>query len=248
LPAPGHDLVGSAPAYAEIADSIAAEIEAGRLHAGDQLAPERALAAQWGVSRMTLRQALDTLERRGLITRAVGRYGGTFVNEAKVRRDLSHYQGLSDNLGEQGIAIGARDVIAVERTAGPAVAATLQIEPSASIYEIARTRLANGRPVALERTIFAAARYPGLLEHQLDGSLYEVLRREFGETPRRAVEYLEPVLAGPDEARALEVAEGAPLMFVERVAYDEAGTPIELSREHFRGDRTRMIVWSAEGR
>jgi GntR family transcriptional regulator len=242
----GAHTPASGPVHAEIADALAADIAAGRLSAGDRLLPEREFAAEWGVSRMTLRQALDTLERRGLITRAVGRYGGTFVNEPKVQRDLSHYRGLSDELSAQGIAIGAREISAVVRTAGPAVAGTLQIEPTAQIYEIARTRLANGRPVALERTVYPAARYPGLLDHPLDGSLSELMRREYGETPQRSMEYLEPVLAGPEEARALEVAAGAPLMYVERVVYDRSDTPVELSREHFRGDRTRMVVWNSE--
>lgn len=237
-----------APAYAEIEVALTEEISSGRLKAGDRLAPERELAAQFGVSRMTLRNALGSLERRGLIIRAVGRHGGTFVAEPKLRRDLSRYTGLSDQLRRQGIAAGARVVSAVERSAGPAVAATLAVEPGAIVYEIVRTRLAGGRPVAFECSTFPAAHFPDLLRHPLDGSLYELMRSEYDEAPHRAMEYLELVPAGPEEARELEVAEGSPLMFIERIAYGESGTPLELSREHFRGDRTRMVIWSSDPR
>src|SRR5262245_23743957 len=70
---------GVGPAYAQIEDRVSEAIAAGDLQPGDRLPPERELAGQLGVSRMTLRQALQTLERRGLVRRTVGRHGGTFV-------------------------------------------------------------------------------------------------------------------------------------------------------------------------
>jgi GntR family transcriptional regulator len=79
----------------------------------------------------------------------------------------------------------------------------------------------------------------------LDGSLYEVLRARYDDVPVRAVERLEPVLASADEAAKLEVAAGAPLMLVERVAYGNSGRALERSRDLFRGDRTR-VVWESE--
>ena len=114
------------------------------------------------------------------------------------------------------------------------------------MYEVRRIRLADGRPIALERSLFPAARFPGLLDFRLDGSLYELLEVRYGLRPHRARESLEPVTAGVREAEALEVAEGAPLMQVERTAYARSGEPLEFARDLFRGDRTRVVVWTSE--
>ena len=69
---------------------------------------------------------------------------------------------------------------------------------------------------------------------------------KYGQRPHRARESLEPVTAGPREAGALGVAEGAPLMLVERIAYSRSGLPLEFARDLFRGDRTRLVVWTSE--
>ena len=75
--------------------------------------------------------------------------------------------------------------------------------------------------------------------------MYELLDKQYGERPTRAVERLEPVVADVREAAILQVAAGSPLMLVERIAYDASGTPIEYARDLFRGDRTRVLVESS---
>lgn len=236
------------PIHAQIVDHLTSAIGAEKLSAGEALPPERQLATILGVSRVTLRRALETLERHGLVRRSVGRGGGTFVSEPKLQRDLTRYAGLADELRDQQVEVTARVLSAHERTASPAIAAALHLPPGAAIYEIVRVRLVKGQPVALERTNYAVGRLPGLLELPLEGSIYDAMRRRYGEAPVQAAEYLEPMVAGPDEVAALEVQAGAPLMYVERIAYDLAGEPMEFSRDVFRGDRTRMVVVSGERR
>jgi GntR family transcriptional regulator len=85
-----------------------------------------------------------------------------------------------------------------------------------------------------------------MLEFRLDGSLDELLEVRYGLRPHRAREVLEPVTAGAREAEAREVAEGAPLMQVDRVAYARSGEPLECARDLFRGDRTRIVMWTSE--
>ena len=190
---------------------------------------------------MTLRQALDSLERRGLVARRVGREGGTFVAEPKL--ELTGLSALSDQLRALGLAAGARVLSAQERPATAAEAATLGRE--GSVYEISRVRLADGEPLALERNVFPADAFPGLLDLPLEGSLYGLMRGRYEDVPVRAVERLEPVPARADEARVLAVAARAPLMLVERIAYGASGRVLELSRDLFRGDRIR-VVWESE--
>jgi GntR family transcriptional regulator len=226
---------GRGPAHTQIEAALETAIERGRLSPGDRLPAERALAERYGVSRMTLRQALGSLEQRGRLVRSKGRYGGTFVAEPKL--ELAGTSALSDQLRGLGVAAGARVIQAAERDAEPEEAPL-----GNRVYAIERVRLANGEPVALERGAYAAEVYPGLLDGPLDGSLYELIRSRYDDVPVRARERLEPALARADEAEALGIEVGAPVMLVERTAHSASGRVVEHSRDVFRGDRT-TVVW-----
>ncbi|HUZ36292.1 MAG TPA: GntR family transcriptional regulator [Streptosporangiaceae bacterium] len=250
------ELLGPAPpeivrgpgttAHGQIEDWLAEAIAAGRLSPGDRMPTEQDLAAWFGVSRMTLRHALAKLARRGLVTRAVGRRGGTFVAERKLEQDRTTLAGFSEQLRRHGMLAGARVLSARQRPAGPVAAAALALQEGDPVHEVRRVRLGDGRPIVLEHSLFPAAMFPGLLQCRLDGSLYELLETRYGQRPYRARESLEPVIAGVREAEALEVSEGAPLMLVERVAYARTGQPVEFARDLFRGDRTRIVMWTSE--
>jgi GntR family transcriptional regulator len=233
-------------AHAQIEDWLADAIAAGQLSPGDRLPTEQDLAAWLGVSRMTLRHALSELAQRGLVTRTVGRAGGTFVAEPKLEQDLTTLAGFSEQLRRHGKVAGARVLAATRITASPAATTALELAEGAAVYDVRRIRLADGRPIVIEHSQFPADLFPDLLACRLDGSLYELLADNYGQRPYRARECLEPVVAGVREAEALEVDEGAPLMLVERTAYSQAGQPLEFARDLFRGDRTRVVVWTSD--
>lgn len=193
---------------------------------------------------MTVRQALARLAVRGLVVRARGRHGGTFVAEPRLERDLTGFAGLSDQLRRQGVEPGARVLSAGEQPAPARVAAELGLEAGEPVSEIVRIRLASGEAVALERTSFPVRLVPGLIDERLDGSLYELLRSRYGIVPEHAVERLVPVVAEGEEAAMLEVEPGAPLMRVERTAYTFGDVAVEHSRELYRGDRIGVVVRS----
>jgi GntR family transcriptional regulator len=225
------------PAWAQIEERLAERIEGGHLAVGERLPPERELAEWLGVSRMTVRQGLGALAARGLVERGVGR--GTFVRApGKVVHDLSGALGFTERLGRQGIAAGAEVVLTGEEPAPEA----LELAPGAPSLRIQRVRSAAGRPLALEDSWLPAERFPGLLEHDLGGSLYALMRDSYGLGPAEAVERLEPVVARAHEAALLGVEEGAPLMLVERIARDADGIPVEFARDRHRGDRSRFVV------
>ena len=233
--APAAVKPGRVPAHTQIEAALEAAIEDGRLAPGDRLPSERELAERFGVSRMTLRQALGTLEAAGRVVRSQGRYGGTFVSAPRV--ELVGTAALSDQLRSLGLAAGARVLRAEERRARPGERAL-----GPRVYSIERVRLADGSPIALERGAYPVDLYPGLLDGPLDGSLYELIRARYAELPAHVHEALEPGLALPDEAEALGVAPGDAVMLVERTAYSAGGRAVEVSRDVFRGDRTK-IVW-----
>ncbi|HEY2638563.1 MAG TPA: GntR family transcriptional regulator [Streptosporangiaceae bacterium] len=233
-------------AHAQIEDWLADAIAAGQLSPGDRLPTEHDLAAWLGVSRMTLRHALGELAQRGLVTRTVGRGGGTFVAEPKLEQDLTTLAGFSEQLRRYGKVAGARVLAAALIPASPAAASALGLQPGEQVHDVRRIRLADGRPIVIEHSQFPAELFPGLLDCRLDGSLYDLLAENYGLRPHRARESLEPVVAGVREAEALDVDEGAPLMLVERTAYARAGQPLEFARDLFRGDRTKVVVWTSE--
>jgi len=224
---------GRGPAHEQIEHALAQAIA--DLEPGARLPTERELARRARVSRMTVRHALGSLERRGLLARRVGRGGGTFVAEPKL--ELAGLAALSDQLGALGLTAGARVLSAREVPSGPAALG------SGAAYELVRVRLAEDEPVAVERTWFPVDAFPGLLDEPLDGSLYALLRARYDEWPVRAVERLESGVAGRDDAAALGIAAGDPVLAVERTAYGPSGRALESGRDVFRGDRVR-VVWS----
>lgn len=238
------DLADSSPvpAHARIERWLTEVISRGDLVPGDRLPPEGDLAALLGVSRMTLRQALATLESVGTVVRKPGRRGGTFVDEPKILCDLTGLAGFTEQMRRAHVRAGARMVSAVTRPAGAAVAAGLSIERGEPVHEVIRVRTARREPLALERAYFPGSVFPDLLSRRLTGSLYALLTKAYGQTPATAAESLRAVSAGPDEARLLGIDEQAPLLEIERTAYTAAGLPVEYARDLFRPDRVRISL------
>lgn len=228
------------PAHVQIEEQLAERIASRELAAGERLPPERELAKGLGVSRMTVRQALSSLDARGLVERGVGR--GTFVSHRKLDHDLTRVAGLTERLERQGLEPGAKVREVLEREASWAIAAALELEPGSPVVRIRRLRLGSGVPLVLEDSWVPGELFPGIAQRELGGSLYALMRDEYGHEPVRAVERLEPVVARAHEAKALKIEVGAPLMLVERTAYAADGTPVEFARDRHRGDRARWIV------
>jgi GntR family transcriptional regulator len=237
---------GPGPLHVAIARQIKAAIASGQLVVGTRLPPERRLAASLGVSRMTVRQSLGELERDGLVRRVVGRAGGTFVSEPIVERHHAGRDGLSAELRRQGDAAGAELISAEVEPARRRTAAGLGLQRGEPVVVIVRLRLANGKPLAVERSSLPARLFPDIEDMDLGGSLYDLMEDGFGRRPVRALERLETAEARPSDARALGVRRGAPILVVERIGYSADGTAVEFARDRFRSDRTRIVIESME--
>lgn len=222
-------------------------IDSGVVAPGDQLPKETDFALALGVSRMTLRQALGSLESRGVLERIPGRQGGTFVRAPKIECDITGLAGFTEQLRRGQLRASASVLSAGVVPATSAVARALDVENGSAAYEIVRVRRAQRRPVALERSYLPAEMFPGLLDQRLSGSLYARLRRKYGESPQTATEYLEPFIADEDVAAVLDVAVGSALLLIERTARAASGRPIEYARDLFRPDRIRISVQTVAG-
>ncbi|WP_308464498.1 GntR family transcriptional regulator [Ferrimicrobium sp.] len=234
----------SVPPYQQIELLLLEAISSGQLKGGDRLPAERELALHFGVSRMTLRHALVRLENRGLVAKVIGRSGGTFVQGPKIACDLSRIAGFTEQLKNNGLRPGARVLAAVEQPADDELAKTLEIAPNTGCYRIDRLRLADEKPVAIEQSWFPAERFPGLIEHDLRGSLYLILEETYGERPTRALETLESVRLSRAQAELLGLRGAQPGLQIERIAYSLGGRVVEYARDIFRGDRTKVTLWS----
>jgi len=239
-------LATAEPLHQRVAATLADAIARGEYPIGSRLPDERSLATRLGVSRTTLRQALAELARGGVIRRRVGRGGGTFVREPVVERRAGSVAGLTADLHRQGLQPGATVVKVAVVAASREIADTLALDPGEPVVEIVRVRSADGRPVALEESWCPAARFPGLEREELSGSLYEVLRERYGCVSDRAVERVEARLAVAEDATRLGVRHGAPMIAVERIAFDDNGAAFEFARDRFRGDRTTIVIHSNE--
>jgi GntR family transcriptional regulator len=230
------------PAAIAARDQLRSEIAAGELAPGQRLGAEREIAERLGVSRSTVRLALAELERGGAIRRVRGRSGGIFVAERKIERDLTSLAGLPAYLRRQGFASDTRVISTATQAAEEETATALGLRLGELVHEVVRVRLADGEPVSLERATFPAARFPGLLDHSLSGSLYELLQTGYGLEPGEAEERIEIVAAGSAEARLLGMPRGGSLAAIARTAWDADGVPFEHSQDLFRGDRVRIVV------
>ena len=230
------------PAHAGIARWLTELIGRGDLVAGDRLPREDAFAKSLGVSRMTLRQALATLEGKGMLERKSGRLGGTFVREPRIDCDLTGMAGFTEQMRRANLRAGARVVSAATVPANAKIAEALSVQRATPVHEIVRVRTARREPLAIERSYFPVGPFPDLLDHSLSGSLYSVLARDYGQRPTSAAESLEPVIAREDEASLLQVETGTPLMLITRTAYTAAGLAVEFAQDIFRADRIRIAL------
>jgi GntR family transcriptional regulator len=229
----------------ELRRKIVADINAGS--PGAKLGSERDLAERYVTSRSSLRQVLAALEEAGLVHRVIGRSGGIFISHVQVQRSLSDVVGVPAFLVNQGYVAGTRVLSTKISAPDRATKKALRLDANNFVVEIQRVRLADGSPISLELAQFPADAFPGLLEQQLSGSIYEILEKRYGLVTSQAEERIEAVNATPDEASLLGIKPNSALLLITRITYDQQGTPCEFSRDLFRGDRTRLAV-TVQGR
>jgi GntR family transcriptional regulator len=231
----------SDPAHARIEQWLERLIATGRLRPEDKLPAEVEMAAALGVSRMTLRQALATLEAKGLLVRRRGRWGGSFVAEPRIEVDLSGLPGFTEQMRRAHVRAGARVLRAETVPAPPEVRRALRLPRGVKVHLVVRVRSANRSPLALEESHFPAELFPDLLSHPLNGSLYTLLRG-YGSSPHSALEELEPAKATEEQAALLGIERDDPLLRITRTAFAADGRPVEHACDHFRADRARVTL------
>lgn len=203
------------------------------------LPSESALAAELGVSRNAIREALELLRGEGLITRVQG--SGTFVTGAKLRQHLDRLEGLAESLAGHRLPVDNRVLSVRESTATPFVAAKLQLPENAPILFIERLRSVGGLPLSLDTTSLRIGAIP--MDAQLDKQdVFALIEQELGERLGWAEITVESVVADPNTATLLQIRTGAPLLLLHRLTHLRDGTPFDLETVRYRGDRCSLVT------
>jgi GntR family transcriptional regulator len=211
-----------------------------QLQVGEAIPSERRLSSDLGISRLTVRAALDDLVRDGYLERRHG--AGTFVSEPKIAQQLT-LTSFSEDMRRRGMVAGSRTIELREMHAGAAVGRALNISPDARVMLIRRLRLADGEPMALETLHVPAAIVPGLTRELLeDSSFYDLLEREYGVVIATGTQSIEPTVTNEEESELLSVPLHSPAFLFERTSRTESGETVEFVRSLYRGDRYRLVA------
>jgi GntR family transcriptional regulator len=197
----------------------------------ERLPTERDLAQEFGVSRMTVRQALERLENERLVYRVRG--AGTFVARPPITKSIE-LTSFSDDMRRRGLQPGSHLRTAESVPAGAAVGFALGLSPSQEVVHLERVRTADGVPMCVEHSYLFV---PGLLDQPLDGSLYDLLRDRYHIRLVRAEQSIRATVLDQDTAALLEVPAFSPALLVERTTYDQRDRPVERAISTYRGDR-----------
>lgn len=227
----------SLPLYHQLQRALREAIAQRVLLPDDALPPERKLASDLNVSRLTVRKALDGLVAEGLLVRRPG--SGNFINHTRIEQNFSKLSSFSEDMRARGRRPSSTWL---DRSAGGASseeAARLRLSPGAAVYRFHRIRLADGAPMCVEYATVPADCLPSV--DAVDKSMYEALHRS-GNRPVRALQRLSALLLSAEQARLLEAREADAGLAVERLGFLSDGRVVEFCRSYFRGDAYDFVA------
>jgi GntR family transcriptional regulator len=216
--------------------------------AGELIPSERELSQRFGVSRPTLRAAIDDLARDGLLARHHGR--GTFTNTRTAAPELVPTADVAELTVPPADSTGHSRVEQFRiEPAGPRLGQRMRLSPSEELLSVTRVRIVDGAPMAIETIRIPLAVVPGIEPGDFEsGSLYQLLKSRYDVVAADAVQTTEPTVTDATESRLLQVPLHAPALLFERTTRNGDGQVIEYTRSIYRGDRYRITTHLTFGR
>ncbi len=230
------DDANSLPLYQQLQRGLRQAIENKMLSPDDALPPERDLAEQFSVSRITVRKALDGLVSEGLLTRRQG--SGTFVS-GRVEKNFSKLTSFTEDMIARGRVPRSTWLRKSKGTVTPEESLTMGLSPGTPVYRFHRLRFADESPMALEYCTVPAHCLPST--DAVRSSLYVALERA-GNRPTRALQRLRAVLFTTEQAQLLGAQERDAGLLVERRGFLRDGSAVEFSQSYYRGDTYDFVA------
>ena len=230
---------GGGPLYLKLKKNIEKAIEDGVLKPGDALPSERDIATFADVSRVTVRKAVENLVGDGLLHRRHG--SGTFVTAPvqRVEQSLSLLTSFTEDMARRGLSVESVFLDRGVYTPAPEETMALGLSAGELVARIARLRMANGAPLAIERATLSARVLPH--PETMGSSLYAALEA-IGSRPVRAIQRISAGLLDESEAAMLGVPRGSPSLNIERISYLASGKVIEFTRSRYRADAYDFVT------
>jgi GntR family transcriptional regulator len=233
--------VSRPPIYEVIYKDLAAQISSGVFHPDDRLPSEADLAERYGVSRMTVRQAIGRLETEHLVVRRRG--SGTYVAPPRsMYRRVNRLASFHEDLDVAEMAVTTRMHVQEVAVPGDEVRHRLKLKPRQNAIRLFRSRLLDQRVAAIQDSWLPYTVAPGLAREPLiGGSLYRTLRERYGIAPSRAEQEITATAATAEQAEWLGVTRGSPLIAITRVTYADGPDPLELAHSWTRPEFPLLI-------
>jgi GntR family transcriptional regulator len=227
---------GPIPLYYQIREVLLAEITNGKYRYGERFPTERDLVERFGVSRITVRQALTDLESAGILDRRAGR--GTFLRQPRIEQELDGLTGFVEDMRALGLEPSARVVDIRPGQADQIVAEKLNLAVGAPIVRIERLRLANQQPVSLDVTFLPEEIGARVAQENLVVvPIFDLLENMYGIALREAIYRIEASIADSHVAKLLEIHPRSPILQIERTSFSISGNPVDYEILHYRGDK-----------
>lgn len=225
------------PYYQQLADLLRDEIRANHPGSGGiyALPSENELAGQHGLTRTTVRHALEVLEREGRIYRVKGK--GAFAATRRVETEPPQLVSTTELMAQRGWSLATWFISLIQMPAPAQIAAALELGPEENIYELKRLQVVEDVPLSLQTAYLPVRLCPRLEDNDLTESLYRLLEIRYGLRLWTGQENLQARAATPSEARLLQMNPGTPVMYALRVSYASTGIPVEYLEAIWRGDR-----------
>ncbi|MGE7605890.1 GntR family transcriptional regulator [Peribacillus frigoritolerans] len=223
------------PIYHQLEEEIKGAIQSLELVPGEMIPSEKEYTEKYGISRMTVRQAISNLVNGGYLYRQRGK--GTFVAEKKSDPPLQGLTNFTEDMISRGLKPSTRVISFTEVKADHELAAKLEVEAGTAIFELERVRLADRLPMAYEKLYIPKDHALDLTEEIAVSATHDYVEEKFGLKVQHGRQVIEAAIAQKKEAEMLEVAEGSPVLLIERRSTLEANQPLAVVRSVYRADR-----------
>jgi len=216
-------------------------IEQGVYQPGNRLPSEPELIREYGVSRITVRQAFDELEAEGLIMRRHGK--GTYVAEPRIEQELIRLTDFVEDMQQAGQRPSSHVLAFVHEPARPLVASALHLSNGTEVVRIDRVRLADEQPIAYDST-WLPLRFGELLvgSDLTKETIYHVLEQRYAIPVLSGTFTITAAQATEQQAAILEREPGAPLLVIQRLSYTTKEEPVYFQERYYRPDRVHYHV------